>query len=92
VAQSTVGKYKAKKGDPSGQSWGTFLHNHADEVTGGTPYGASTIARGHQGDRQPSANELEGARFQGRHVAEIAAALVRGRDEVRIRSAAMASD
>ena len=28
VAQSTVGKYKAKRGDPSGQSWGTFLRNH----------------------------------------------------------------
>jgi NAD(P)H dehydrogenase (quinone) len=41
------------------------------EVTGGTPYGASTVAGG-QGERQPSANELEGARFQGRHTAEIA--------------------
>ncbi len=44
-----------------------------DEITGGTPYGASTIA-GH-GDRQPSANELDGARFQGRHVARIATKL-----------------
>jgi NAD(P)H dehydrogenase (quinone) len=42
-----------------------------DEVTGGTPYGASTIAAG-DGSRQPTENELEGARFQGRHVAEIA--------------------
>ncbi|NVO30159.1 NAD(P)H:quinone oxidoreductase [Hymenobacter lapidiphilus] len=41
------------------------------EVTGGTPYGASTVAGG-QGERQPSANELEGARFQGRHSSEIA--------------------
>jgi len=41
------------------------------EVTGGTPYGASTIAGG-DGSRQPSANELDGARFQGRHVAELA--------------------
>ena len=41
------------------------------EVTGGTPYGATTIA-GRDGSRQPSENELEGARFQGRHVAEIA--------------------
>ncbi|WP_426493237.1 NAD(P)H:quinone oxidoreductase [Hymenobacter sp. 102] len=41
------------------------------EVTGGTPYGASTVAGG-QGERQPSDNELEGARFQGRHTAEIA--------------------
>jgi NAD(P)H dehydrogenase (quinone) len=45
-----------------------------DEVTGGSPYGATTIAGG-DGSRQPSANELEGARFQGRHVAEIAAKL-----------------
>ncbi len=45
-----------------------------DEVSGGSPYGASTIAGG-DGSRQPSANELEGARFQGKHVAEIAAKL-----------------
>jgi NAD(P)H dehydrogenase (quinone) len=42
-----------------------------DEVTGGSPYGASTLAGG-DGSRQPSANELEGAHFQGRHVAAIA--------------------
>ena len=42
-----------------------------DEITGGSPYGASTIAGG-DGSRMPSENELEGARFQGRHVAEIA--------------------
>jgi NAD(P)H dehydrogenase (quinone) len=47
-----------------------------DEVTGGSPYGATTIAAS-DGSRQPSANELEGARFQGRHVAEIAARLAR---------------
>lgn len=47
-----------------------------DEVTGGTPYGASTIAAG-DGSRQPSANELDGARFQGRHVATITAKLAR---------------
>lgn len=45
-----------------------------DEVTGGSPYGASTIAGG-EGQRMPSENELEAARFQGRHVAEIAARL-----------------
>ena len=45
-----------------------------DEVTGGSPYGASTIAAG-DGSRQPSENELAGARFQGRHVAQIAAKL-----------------
>jgi NAD(P)H dehydrogenase (quinone) len=44
------------------------------EITGSSPYGASTIAGG-DGSRQPSANELAGARFQGRHVAEIAAKL-----------------
>ena len=38
---------------------------------GGSPYGATTITGG-QGERQPSAVELEAARFQGRHVAEIA--------------------
>ena len=47
-----------------------------DEITGGSPYGATTIVGG-DGSRQPSANELEGARFQGRHVAEIAAKLAR---------------
>ena len=45
-----------------------------DEITGGSPYGASTIAGG-DGSRMPSENELEGARFQGRHVAEIASKL-----------------
>jgi len=44
------------------------------EVTGGSPYGATTIADGN-GSRQPSANELAGARFQGDHVAKIAAKL-----------------
>jgi NAD(P)H dehydrogenase (quinone) len=44
------------------------------EVTGGSPYGASTIAGG-DGSRQPSDNELAGARYQGRHVAQIAAKL-----------------
>jgi len=41
------------------------------DVTGGSPYGATTIADG-DGSRQPSENELNGARFQGRHVAAIA--------------------
>jgi len=44
------------------------------EVTGGSPYGASTIAAG-DGSRQPSENELAGAFFQGRHVAQISAKL-----------------
>jgi NAD(P)H dehydrogenase (quinone) len=47
---------------------GQFGH---DEVKGASPYGASTIAGG-DGSRQPSAVELEAARFQGAHVAEIA--------------------
>jgi NAD(P)H dehydrogenase (quinone) len=42
-----------------------------DEITGGSPYGASTISGG-QGERQPSQNELDAARFQGRHVATLA--------------------
>jgi NAD(P)H dehydrogenase (quinone) len=42
-----------------------------DEVTGGSPYGATTIAGG-DGSRMPSENELEAARFQGKHVARIA--------------------
>jgi NAD(P)H dehydrogenase (quinone) len=42
-----------------------------DEVTGGSPYGATTITGG-DGSRRPSENELEGARWQGRYVAETA--------------------
>lgn len=45
-----------------------------DELTGGSPYGASTIAGG-KGERMASENELAAARFQGRHVAEIATKL-----------------
>lgn len=45
-----------------------------DEVMGNSPYGASTIAAG-DGSRQPSQIELEGARYQGRHVAQIATKL-----------------
>ncbi len=41
-----------------------------DEITGGSPYGASTIAGG-KGERMPSENELAAAKFQGRHVAQI---------------------
>ena len=46
-----------------------------DEITGGSPYGASTIAGG-SGERMPSKNELDAARFQGKHVAEIASKLI----------------
>jgi NAD(P)H dehydrogenase (quinone) len=45
-----------------------------DEITGGSPYGASTIA-GSDGSRLPSENELAAARFQGKHVAGIASKL-----------------
>ena len=45
-----------------------------DEITGGSPYGASSIA-GSEGQRMPSENELEAAKFQGRHVATIDAKL-----------------
>jgi NAD(P)H dehydrogenase (quinone) len=45
-----------------------------DEMTGCSPYGASTIT-GSKGERWPSPNELEGARFQGRHVAALAGKL-----------------
>jgi NAD(P)H dehydrogenase (quinone) len=45
-----------------------------DEIKGGSPYGASTIA-GSQGERKPSEQELGMARFQGRHVTTIATKL-----------------
>jgi NAD(P)H dehydrogenase (quinone) len=45
-----------------------------DEITGGSPYGVTTLAR-RDGKRMPSENELELARWQGRHVAQIAARL-----------------
>lgn len=45
-----------------------------DEITGGSPYGATTIA-GTQGERIPTENELQAARFQGEHVAKIASKL-----------------
>lgn len=45
------------------------------EISGGSPYGATTIAGG-QGERMPSANELAAARFQGKHVAAIASKLI----------------
>jgi len=51
-------------------------HGHAgqmtlDEITDGSPYGATTIAGG-DGSRLPTANELQGARYQGRKIAETA--------------------
>jgi len=49
---------------------------HMGEISGGTPYGATTLA-GTDGSRQPSDNELKIARYQGKHVAEIAGKLFR---------------
>lgn len=49
---------------------------HMDQVQGGTPYGATTLA-GPDGSRQPTENELQIARYQGKHVTEIAAKLAR---------------
>ncbi|MCC7122590.1 MAG: NAD(P)H:quinone oxidoreductase [Gammaproteobacteria bacterium] len=54
-----------------GLDYGYAGQSTLDEVTGGSPYGATTIA-GSDGARQPSANELAGARYQGRKVAETA--------------------
>lgn len=54
----------------------TFKGNsEMNEISGGTPYGATTLA-GNDGSRMPSDNELAGARFQGNHVAQIASKLV----------------
>lgn len=50
--------------------------NRIDEISGCSPYGASTIA-GSSNERKPTANELEGARFQGRHVAMIGSRLAK---------------
>jgi NAD(P)H dehydrogenase (quinone) len=54
-----------------GLDYGHAGQGTVDEITGGSPYGASTIAGG-DGSRQPTANELEGARYQGRKIAEVA--------------------
>jgi NAD(P)H dehydrogenase (quinone) len=50
--------------------------SHMGDITGGTPYGATTLA-GSDGARQPSENELKIARYQGKHVTEIAGKLFR---------------
>jgi NAD(P)H dehydrogenase (quinone) len=50
--------------------------SYMNDVTGGTPYGATTLT-GRDGSRQPSKNELKIARYQGKHVAEIASKLAR---------------
>ena len=55
--------------------------SRADEITGCSPYGASTIA-GQGGDRWPTENELAGARFQGRYVALVASKITPHRDAI----------
>lgn len=57
-----------------GMDYGHAGQMTLDEVTGGSPYGATTIAGG-DGSRQPTENELLGARYQGRKIAEAAAKL-----------------
>ncbi|MFO1025705.1 MAG: NAD(P)H:quinone oxidoreductase [Acetobacteraceae bacterium] len=57
-----------------GMDYGYAGQMTVDEVVGGAPYGATTIASG-DGSRQPSEKELDGARYQGRRVAEVAAKL-----------------
>ena len=55
----------------SGLDYGHAGQMRLDEITGGSPYGASTIA-GSDGSRKPTENELVGARYQGRRIAETA--------------------
>ena len=57
-----------------GLDYGYAGQMRLDEITGGAPYGATTIA-GRDGSRQPSASELDGARYQGRRIAEVATKL-----------------
>jgi NAD(P)H dehydrogenase (quinone) len=58
-----------------GMDYGYMAQGTLEEITGGTPYGATTISGG-DGSRQPSARELDGARYQGKRVAEVAAKLL----------------
>jgi NAD(P)H dehydrogenase (quinone) len=57
-----------------GMDYGYGSQMTLEEIVGGAPYGATTIAGG-DGSRQPSQKELDGARYQGRRVAEVAAKL-----------------
>jgi NAD(P)H dehydrogenase (quinone) len=54
-----------------GLDYGHAGQSTLEEITGGSPYGATTIAGG-DGSRQPTNNELQGARYQGRKIAETA--------------------
>jgi NAD(P)H dehydrogenase (quinone) len=58
----------------AGLNYGFAGQMKLDEITGGSPYGATTIAAS-DGSRQPSANELAGARYQGRTIGELAVKL-----------------
>src|SRR6185295_7256947 len=62
-----------------GLDYGHTGQSTTEEITGGSPYGATTIAAG-DGSRQPTKNELEGARYQGRRIAETAKKLQGGSD------------
>ena len=55
----------------AGLPYGFQGQMNMDEITGGSPYGATTLTKG-DGSRMPSDNELDGARYQGQHIAEIA--------------------
>jgi NAD(P)H dehydrogenase (quinone) len=57
-----------------GLDYGYAGQMRLDEITGGAPYGATTIAVG-DGSRQPTPSELDGARYQGRKIAEVATKL-----------------
>jgi NAD(P)H dehydrogenase (quinone) len=57
-----------------GMDYGYAAQGTLDEITGGSPYGATTISAT-DGSRKPSEIELDGARYQGRRVAEVAAKL-----------------
>jgi len=57
-----------------GLDYGHHQQMTLDEIVGGAPYGATTITGG-DGSRQPSAHELEGARYLGKRVADTAAKL-----------------
>jgi NAD(P)H dehydrogenase (quinone) len=57
-----------------GMDYGYGAQGTLEEITGGAPYGATTIA-GSDGSRQPTPRELDGARYQGRRVAEVAVKL-----------------
>ena len=71
----TLHRPSLQQGRSSNPPWTkNSVAGHMDEISGCSPYGASTITKP-DGSRMPSENELAGARFQGRHVAQIASKL-----------------